>query len=156
GDYDFLFREYSNAGRWPSPDPAGLAAVDLTLPQSWNRYAYVLGEPLNIVDPLGLWGDGVPSSPHYPTPNGWMPALPCIGFSRDTSNCTPPPNQQADDDKKKREEAKKKKACDEAKAKLAALKEKARALQPQEHLKEYLKELGAGAAIGCVVGVVTV
>lgn len=55
-DYDFLFREYSNEGRWPSPDPdpAGLAAADPTNPQSWNRYAYVLNNPLGLVDPLGL------------------------------------------------------------------------------------------------------
>ena len=39
GDYDFLFREYSTQGRWASPDPAGLAAVDPSNPQSWNRYA---------------------------------------------------------------------------------------------------------------------
>jgi RHS repeat-associated protein len=53
GDYDFLYREYSNQGRWASPDPAGLAAVDPTAPQSWNRYAYVLNTPLNFVDPTG-------------------------------------------------------------------------------------------------------
>src|SRR3989441_7564293 len=34
GGYDFLFREYSMQGRWASPDPAGLAAVDPTNPQS--------------------------------------------------------------------------------------------------------------------------
>lgn len=54
GDYDFLYREYSNQGRWASPDPAGLAAVDITNPQSWNRYAYVGNNPLNFVDPSGL------------------------------------------------------------------------------------------------------
>ena len=32
-------RKYqSRVGRWMTPDPAGLAAVDLTNPQSWNRY----------------------------------------------------------------------------------------------------------------------
>ncbi len=46
GDYDFLAREYSIQGRWPSPDPAGLAAVNPANPQSWNRYAYVLNNPL--------------------------------------------------------------------------------------------------------------
>src|SRR5579859_90043 len=54
GLYDFPAREYSIQGRWPSPDPAGLAAVDPTNPQSWNRYAYVLNNPLNSIDPLGL------------------------------------------------------------------------------------------------------
>jgi RHS repeat-associated protein len=54
GDFDFLYREYSNQGRWASPDPAGLAAVDPTSPQSWNRYAYVLNNPLGFTDPTGL------------------------------------------------------------------------------------------------------
>jgi len=32
------FRQHSSAqGRWLVPDPAGLAAVDLTTPQAWNR-----------------------------------------------------------------------------------------------------------------------
>src|SRR5258705_7849672 len=35
-------------------DPAGLAAVNPSNPQSWNRYAYVLNNPLNSIDPLGL------------------------------------------------------------------------------------------------------
>src|SRR5271166_1750042 len=49
------FRQYSSAqGRWISPDPAGLAAVDTTNPQSWNRYAYVLNNPLSYVDNSGL------------------------------------------------------------------------------------------------------
>ena len=52
-----MYREYSAAqqGRWISPDPAGLAAVSLTDPQSWNRYAYVGNRPMTNVDPLGLW-----------------------------------------------------------------------------------------------------
>ncbi len=57
GSYDFLFREYSTQGRWPSPDPAGLAAVDSSNPQSWNRYAYLLNSPLNLIDPTGLCGE---------------------------------------------------------------------------------------------------
>ena len=41
-------------GRWLVPDPAGLAAVDMTNPQIWNRYAYVGNNPLSNVDPFGL------------------------------------------------------------------------------------------------------
>jgi len=41
-------------GRWISPDPAGLGAVNMENPQTWNRYAYVENGPLNAVDPLGL------------------------------------------------------------------------------------------------------
>ena len=55
GNYDFLFRQQSSSqGRWLTPDPAGLAAVDITNPQTWNRYAYVGNNPLSNVDPLGL------------------------------------------------------------------------------------------------------
>jgi len=56
------FRKYSSTlGRWMTPDPAGLAAVDPSNPQSWNRYAYVLNNPLSYRDPFGLyclWDDG--------------------------------------------------------------------------------------------------
>ena len=62
GLYDFLNREYSPVqGRWISPDPSGVAAVDPTNPQSWNRFAYVLNNPLSNVDPSGqecVWDDG--------------------------------------------------------------------------------------------------
>jgi len=55
GLYDFLYREYNPIqGRWASPDPAGVTAVNLMNPQTWNRYAYVANAPLNNVDPLGL------------------------------------------------------------------------------------------------------
>ncbi len=52
--YDATFREYAMYGRWISPDPAGLGAVDPGNPQTWNRYAYVMGNPLGLTDPLGL------------------------------------------------------------------------------------------------------
>jgi hypothetical protein len=32
-----------------------VAAVDITSPQTWNRYAYVMNTPLNSTDPLGLY-----------------------------------------------------------------------------------------------------
>jgi RHS repeat-associated protein len=54
GDH-FGAREYAKTqGRWLSPDPAGLAAVDPTNPQTWNRYAYVLNNPVSFTDPTGL------------------------------------------------------------------------------------------------------
>lgn len=55
GLYDFLYRENDPyQSRWSSPDPAGLAAVSLTDPQTLNRYAYVRNSPLELTDPLGL------------------------------------------------------------------------------------------------------
>lgn len=57
--YDFLYRQYhAPQGRWISPDPAGVAAVDPANPQSWNRYAYVNNSPLDSMDPLGLFISG--------------------------------------------------------------------------------------------------
>ncbi len=58
--YDFLAREYGIQGRWPSPDPAGIGAVDPSNPQSWNRYAYVLNNPLAMTDPTGMEGIVLP------------------------------------------------------------------------------------------------
>jgi RHS repeat-associated protein len=55
GVYDYLFRKYDpTAGRWLSPDPAGWSSVDQTNPQSINRYAYVLNNPMVATDPMGL------------------------------------------------------------------------------------------------------
>jgi RHS repeat-associated protein len=46
GLFDTPNRELSpTQGRWISPDPAGAG---------WNRYAYVSGAPLNLIDPTGL------------------------------------------------------------------------------------------------------
>jgi len=46
----------STQGRFISPDPL-LASGQPAEPQSWNRYAYVLNNPLMFVDPFGLiWG----------------------------------------------------------------------------------------------------
>ena len=51
------YRQYaSNLGRWLSPDPVAGSALN---PQSLNRYAYVLNNPTNLIDPLGL-GDPPP------------------------------------------------------------------------------------------------
>jgi len=64
--YDFPAREYGTQGRWPSPDPAGLASVRLRDPQTLNRYAYVRNDPLSRVDPLGKEDSsgGTPDNPN--------------------------------------------------------------------------------------------
>jgi RHS repeat-associated protein len=50
-------RYYSNVqGRFMTPDSYkafGLGANDPKNPQSWNHYAYVVGDPINRVDPAG-------------------------------------------------------------------------------------------------------
>lgn len=49
------FRKYDSfAGRWTSPDPYG-RSMRTSNPQSLNRYAYVGNDPVNSVDPTGLF-----------------------------------------------------------------------------------------------------
>jgi RHS repeat-associated protein len=52
---DFFQARYYSAGpgRFLSPDP-GNAGADPSNPQTWNAYAYVLGNPLAMVDPSGM------------------------------------------------------------------------------------------------------
>jgi RHS repeat-associated protein len=53
-DY-FGFRYYSSGqGRWTSPDPL-LISANIEDPQTWNRYVYVLDNPLIYIDPNGLF-----------------------------------------------------------------------------------------------------
>jgi RHS repeat-associated protein len=42
-------------GRFLTPDPAGLAAFDPANPQTSNQYEYVLNDPIDLEDPLGLY-----------------------------------------------------------------------------------------------------
>ena len=42
-----------NYGRFLTPDPY-MGRARAARPQSWNRYAYVVGDPVNSTDPLGL------------------------------------------------------------------------------------------------------
>jgi RHS repeat-associated protein len=43
----------SSMGRFMSPDPL-MASAHVGDPQSWNRYSYVLNNPLGLVDPTGM------------------------------------------------------------------------------------------------------
>ncbi|MBV9180951.1 MAG: RHS repeat-associated core domain-containing protein [Acidobacteria bacterium] len=90
GIHDFLFRKYPPVqGRWLSPDPAGLAVVDPTNPQSWNRYAYVNNNPLAAIDPLGLDSGNPCDDPWYAETHAECPAPPCAAFG--TEGCIPFP-----------------------------------------------------------------
>lgn len=69
----FPFRYYgSTMARFMTPDPAETAAVDIENPQSWNRYAYVINNPLNYTDPSGLRYEG-----HWTGENCTQDAGPC-------------------------------------------------------------------------------
>jgi RHS repeat-associated protein len=52
---DYAMNRYysSQWGRFLSPDPYG-GSVKLGSPQTWNRYSYVNGDPINGNDPFGL------------------------------------------------------------------------------------------------------
>jgi len=64
------FRQYNSAqGHWLSPDPCS-GSYDPSNPQSFNRYVYVLDNPLSLTDPSGLecvWDDGSHDSEDDPT-----------------------------------------------------------------------------------------
>jgi RHS repeat-associated protein len=53
-DVDYMHARYylPNVGRFLSVDPA-IESVDAGRPQSWNRYTYVRGNPVNATDPTG-------------------------------------------------------------------------------------------------------
>src|SRR5947209_6297672 len=74
GDSYADFREQSPVlGRYFSPDPYN-GSMDVSNPQSLNRYSYVLNNPLRATDPLGLecvWDDGSYDSLEDPDTGNW-------------------------------------------------------------------------------------
>jgi RHS repeat-associated protein len=57
-------RYYGDTGdRWTRPDPAWSLASNLSNPQTFNQYEYVLDNPLTLADPLGLCGASEGASP---------------------------------------------------------------------------------------------
>ncbi len=77
GLYYTWFRMYSpSLGRWLAPDPI---AGDVATPGSLNRYTYVLNNPVNYVDPLGLNPDCVATvliETHWQYSGGSSPGVP--------------------------------------------------------------------------------
>ena len=58
---DFAQARYypTNQGRFSSPDPH-MASAKTVSPQTWNRYSYILNNPINLIDPSGLDSDPPP------------------------------------------------------------------------------------------------
>jgi len=92
-----LARFYSNpTARFTSPDPL---AGSLVNPQSLNHYAYTLGDPVNLIDPSGLYSCTIDG---FWAPCSMIPPLLDAGavagvFVTDgfTPFITPPPNPDA-------------------------------------------------------------
>ncbi|HEU5401424.1 MAG TPA: RHS repeat-associated core domain-containing protein [Terriglobales bacterium] len=90
---------HTTEGRWLTPDPAGSAAVDLTNPQTLNRYAYVMNNPLANVDPTGMFTEpgggsggqpGCTWDPDTNTLNCGNTSLPgCVAYG--SEGCIKPP-----------------------------------------------------------------
>jgi RHS repeat-associated protein len=67
GSDDAMHRRYNRwSTRFEQPDPYN-GSYNLTNPQSFNRYAYVQNDPINLVDPLGLDVDDLGPPPPVPT-----------------------------------------------------------------------------------------
>ena len=77
----------SMQGRFTSPDPL-LSSGSVEDPQSWNRYSYVLNNPLALIDPDGL-------SSELPCNFGGMG--PCIGTFQDPNTSNLPPAKKPED-----------------------------------------------------------
>lgn len=65
-------RYYNNAyGRFMTPDPyqgTSGGSGDANNPQSWNRYAYTVGDPVNWIDPSGQFYQPPQQPPDQPLP----------------------------------------------------------------------------------------
>ncbi|MBI3652567.1 MAG: hypothetical protein HY231_16220, partial [Acidobacteria bacterium] len=82
---DFAQARYCSSvtGRFMSPDPLSANGGKFEMPQSWNRYAYCVNNPLVYTDPSGLlwyvksgtnqpvWFDGLPMENGQTVTTGW-------------------------------------------------------------------------------------
>ena len=104
---DYADQRYYNSigGRFMTPDPGGIRTADPKNPGSWNRYAYVNGDPVNYFDPGGqlarsagdierLFSDAAcePSGycNVYPCGGGWSPVQDPDRWHEDASGCPVP------------------------------------------------------------------
>lgn len=69
-----------------TPDPIGLKSASLKIPHSLNRYTYVNNDPVNYIDPKGLFGEMslcnmISYTPIGGTESGWgLSSFRCITF----------------------------------------------------------------------------
>jgi RHS repeat-associated protein len=78
----YAWNRYYSAtwGRFSSPDPYVMSG-GLTNPQGWDRYAYVVGNPVNFYDPAGLQ-EQAPAIPGYCPAEYTLAECQALGFVR--------------------------------------------------------------------------
>jgi RHS repeat-associated protein len=76
---DYAVNRYyaSNWGRFLSPDPSS-ASAEPADPRSWNRYAYVGGDPANHADPTGQYVDPFDPGGNVDPTASFLSAQDCI------------------------------------------------------------------------------
>jgi RHS repeat-associated protein len=104
---DYAQQRYYNSsvGAFWTPDPGGIRTVNPSNPNSWNRYAYVNGDPANHSDPVGmeqdLCGPDWETDPSLegpccdPSQNGFLGAAPdpaCYAGGGGDAPAPPPPS----------------------------------------------------------------
>ncbi len=73
------FRKYESiSGRWTSSDPYA-GSMNIGSPQSFNRYVYTQNDPVNFIDPTGLFSNEPHSACGYYNDNGVWINSPCPG-----------------------------------------------------------------------------
>jgi RHS repeat-associated protein len=80
GTDEAMFRRYNRwQSRFDQPDPYD-GSYSLTNPQSFNRYAYVHGDPVNFIDPTGSFSIATCGSYAKDIDGAWI-WIPCSGSS---------------------------------------------------------------------------
>ena len=79
----------ATTGSFWSPDPGGMNNANAADPMTWNRYGYVMGDPINRTDVSGLCSDQ-DNPPCYsvnsaPLPPGPTPGSPAQGSGNDAA-----------------------------------------------------------------------
>ncbi|HEY4423151.1 MAG TPA: LamG-like jellyroll fold domain-containing protein, partial [Pyrinomonadaceae bacterium] len=72
-------------GRFTGADPL-MASGRASVPQSWNRYSYVLNNPLNLIDPTGLADDDPQKKKKDPPPKPADTQLPRVTVTTTTAS----------------------------------------------------------------------